>query len=299
MACNKRHQDSAATSRLPQVSVPDKASKVKQANAAKTVRATKMDKAPDSAATSRLLRASVGSVRDKDSAKVRDKDKGKVKDRDKGRAKGKARTSRPKTLSLLISRVRGATAMADRMASAARAVDKVVARARVKGKVSSNSRPTSSRATKRGKTRVADATVALARAGAKALPDAAARLAPPSAAPVMWLVDGMMRAARWRAQISWIGRTACAMWRRWSTLPTCSDRARVIRKEFLSTGARPDWAVVKTQISTPLAEVRNRVDEELARRASKEALVPLDRDPVPVQFSERVKRYYEELGKSE
>lgn len=77
------------------------------------------------------------------------------------------------------------------------------------------------------------------------------------------------------------------------------DRARVIRKEFLSTGARPDWAVVKTQISTPLAEVRNRVDEELARRASKEALVPLDRDPVPVQFSERVKRYYEELGKSE
>ena len=75
------------------------------------------------------------------------------------------------------------------------------------------------------------------------------------------------------------------------------DRARVIRKEFLSTGARPDWAVVKTHISTPLAEVRNRVDEELARRASKEALVPLDRDPVPVQFSERVKRYYRGVGK--
>lgn len=77
------------------------------------------------------------------------------------------------------------------------------------------------------------------------------------------------------------------------------DRARVIRKEFLSTGTRPDWAVVKTQISTPLAEVRVRVDEELTRRASREALVPLDRDPVPVQFSERVKRYYEELGKNE
>jgi len=77
------------------------------------------------------------------------------------------------------------------------------------------------------------------------------------------------------------------------------DRARVIRREYLRTGARPDWAVVKTQIAAPLAEVRVRVDEELARRASKEALVPLDRDPVPVQFTERVKRYYEELGKNE
>ena len=39
--------------------------------------------------------------------------------------------------------------------------------------------------------------------------------------------------------------------------------------------------------------------EELARRESNDALVPIDRDPVPPQFSELVRRYYEQLGKSE
>ena len=37
----------------------------------------------------------------------------------------------------------------------------------------------------------------------------------------------------------------------------------------------------------------------LCKRESKEALVPIDRDPVPVRYSELVRRYYEELGKSE
>ena len=46
-------------------------------------------------------------------------------------------------------------------------------------------------------------------------------------------------------------------------------------------------------------ELRARVAEELARRESKEALVPIDRDPVPTRYSELVRRYYEELGKSE
>jgi hypothetical protein len=55
---------------------------------------------------------------------------------------------------------------------------------------------------------------------------------------------------------------------------------------------------VKTKISTPLAELRNRLTEELARRESKENLVPIDRDPVPPKYAERVRRYYEELGRS-
>ena len=38
------------------------------------------------------------------------------------------------------------------------------------------------------------------------------------------------------------------------------------------------------------------LDEELLRRASPEAAVPLDRDPVPDKFGEAVKRYYERLG---
>jgi hypothetical protein len=77
------------------------------------------------------------------------------------------------------------------------------------------------------------------------------------------------------------------------------DRARVMRMDFKREGKKPDWAVVRLQISGPLVEVRDRVAEELARRESNDALVPIDRDPVPPQFSELVRRYYEQLGKSE
>jgi hypothetical protein len=52
------------------------------------------------------------------------------------------------------------------------------------------------------------------------------------------------------------------------------------------------------QVSAPLTEIRDRVAEELARRESKENLVPIDRDPVPQKYAERVRRYYEDLGKS-
>jgi hypothetical protein len=77
------------------------------------------------------------------------------------------------------------------------------------------------------------------------------------------------------------------------------DRARVVRTEYRRHGEKPDWAVVRLQIAAPLAEVRSRVAEELARRQSKDGLVPLDRDPVPPRFSELVRRYYERLGKSD
>ncbi|PYK98702.1 MAG: hypothetical protein DME19_11500 [Verrucomicrobia bacterium] len=77
------------------------------------------------------------------------------------------------------------------------------------------------------------------------------------------------------------------------------DRARAVRLEYKREGKKPDWAVVRLQISGPLVEVRDRVSEELARRESNQAVVPIDRDPVPRQFSELVRRYYEQLGKSE
>jgi hypothetical protein len=76
------------------------------------------------------------------------------------------------------------------------------------------------------------------------------------------------------------------------------EAAKVVRSEFKREGAQPKWDIVKSQISKPLAELRNRVSEELARRESKESLVPIDRDPVPVKYSDRVRRYYEELGRS-
>ncbi len=76
------------------------------------------------------------------------------------------------------------------------------------------------------------------------------------------------------------------------------ERARALRMDYKRNGKRPDWAVITTQISTPLAEVRERVDEELLKRQSKDALLPLDRDPVPPKYSDQVKRYYEQLGKN-
>ena len=101
------------------------------------------------------------------------------------------------------------------------------------------------------------------------------------------------------------------MWRKWLTcrnferrsLEFVNEPARpVIVKvieyisEFKRQKEKPNWDVVRSQISGPLLEVRDRVNEELARRESKDALVPIDRDPVPAKYSELVKRYYEKLG---
>jgi len=75
------------------------------------------------------------------------------------------------------------------------------------------------------------------------------------------------------------------------------ERARLFRLEFKRDRKKPDWAVVRTQVMSPLTQVRDRIADELARRQSGEALVPIDRDPVPNRYSELVRRYYEELGK--
>jgi hypothetical protein len=75
------------------------------------------------------------------------------------------------------------------------------------------------------------------------------------------------------------------------------ERARLMRQEFKRDRKKPDWAVVRLQVVNPLAEVRNRIADELARRQSNDALVPIDRDPVPSRYSDLVRRYYEELGR--
>lgn len=76
------------------------------------------------------------------------------------------------------------------------------------------------------------------------------------------------------------------------------ELAQGMRAEFKRHSLEPKWDVVKSKISAPLAELRDRVSEELARRGSKDALVPIDRDPVPPKYTEHVRRYYEELGRS-
>lgn len=75
------------------------------------------------------------------------------------------------------------------------------------------------------------------------------------------------------------------------------ETAKGVRVDYKRNGAQPKWDMVKSKIGNPLAELHNRLTEELARRESKESLVPLDRDPVPPKYVERVRRYYEELGR--
>ena len=74
-------------------------------------------------------------------------------------------------------------------------------------------------------------------------------------------------------------------------------RARAMHLDAKQKGQKPDWAVVRLQIAHPLAEVRQKISEELARRQSQEALVPIDRDPVPHKFTDLVRKYYENLGR--
>jgi hypothetical protein len=76
------------------------------------------------------------------------------------------------------------------------------------------------------------------------------------------------------------------------------ERARLLRQDYKRDQKKPDWAVVRLQVMKPLLEVRDRVADELARRDSNDALVPIDRDPVPTRYSDLVRRYYEELGKN-
>ncbi len=74
------------------------------------------------------------------------------------------------------------------------------------------------------------------------------------------------------------------------------DRARAVRAEFTRHGTEPQWDLVREQITRPLVELRQRVGERLAQLESDEALVPIDRDPVPGRFAEAVRRYFENLG---
>jgi hypothetical protein len=74
------------------------------------------------------------------------------------------------------------------------------------------------------------------------------------------------------------------------------DRARTVRAEFVRHGTEPQWDLVRQSIMQPLVDLRKQVKDELARLRKDQTLVPIDRDPVPGVYAERVKRYFETLG---
>lgn len=75
------------------------------------------------------------------------------------------------------------------------------------------------------------------------------------------------------------------------------DRARDVRADLIRHAKAPQWDMVEEMIAKPLRELQRDVQEEWLRRsAEKNALVPIDRDPVPSEYSDAVRRYYERLG---
>jgi hypothetical protein len=75
------------------------------------------------------------------------------------------------------------------------------------------------------------------------------------------------------------------------------ERAREMRLEFKRNSTLPQWKEVQSDIVTPLKMLQSRIEEELAHIDSREAVAPVDRDPVPAEYAEWVNRYYEKLGK--
>lgn len=74
------------------------------------------------------------------------------------------------------------------------------------------------------------------------------------------------------------------------------ERARALRAESTRHSVAPNWDLVKVQVAEPLAELLDRVHTEVLKRTKSDLLVPLDRDPVPPEYAEQVRKYYEQLG---
>lgn len=74
------------------------------------------------------------------------------------------------------------------------------------------------------------------------------------------------------------------------------EQAQALRAEAKRHSQTPNWELVRETVYEPLLELQRQLDEELMRRESPQAAVPLDRDPVPERFGEAVRKYYERLG---
>lgn len=82
-----------------------------------------------------------------------------------------------------------------------------------------------------------------------------------------------------------------------SELSRVLDRAREFRIEARRNDRPPQWDLVQMGVVKPLAELGDRVTEELARLEKSDPLVPIDRDPVPGPYRELVRKYYEKLAR--
>ncbi|HEX4121102.1 MAG TPA: hypothetical protein VH619_10835 [Verrucomicrobiae bacterium] len=79
-------------------------------------------------------------------------------------------------------------------------------------------------------------------------------------------------------------------------LASVREHVAAFRADYRQHKVKPDPKLLRAEVLNPLAEVRTRLDEDLARLANAKSLVPLDHDPVPENYSEMVRKYYEKLG---
>ena len=77
------------------------------------------------------------------------------------------------------------------------------------------------------------------------------------------------------------------------------DRARSMRVKFKRHSKEPNWDLVRDTILQPLVQLQQRLAEEIARRESSDALVPIDREPVQDRYSDLVEQYYKRLGQGD
>ena len=113
-------------------------------------------------------------------------------------------------------------------------------------------------------------------------------------------------AGRSPARSSATGPTACATSRTCSTIRSFAPRPpafAIARKTPAATSSGTPKSRIgpscRILCREPLVELSRRIDEEIRRLESPDALVPIDRDPVPPEFAEQVRRYYERLGSGE
>jgi hypothetical protein len=82
-------------------------------------------------------------------------------------------------------------------------------------------------------------------------------------------------------------------------LATVRDRLGGYRSAYRDRREIPRPDEVRKELLVPLEQVRVWVQEELARQENAASLVPLDRDPVPENYSAIVRQYYEKLGSAQ
>jgi hypothetical protein len=75
------------------------------------------------------------------------------------------------------------------------------------------------------------------------------------------------------------------------------EAVRSMRVDHKRHAKEPEWPLVRQLIANPLQQLTEKVQEELLRlSAERNALIPVDRDPVPSLYQQRLDRYYENLG---